>query len=465
VTRLPLAHPLPASSVRPRRPRLARLRPELLAPLALCSLAALHALFVKPYASDFAVVHRAAARVLSGEALYRLSELNPFKYSPAAALLFTPLGALPMRAAHALWAALSALCTWRFLASTHRRAAAAPWASALASALVAPYVLHHFALGQCDAALLALAAFSDEEAERRPWRAGLALALAASIKAPMLALLVPAALFRQWRRLLASGLALAGLVALSAVHFHGLGPFAAWQSLLAATTPPMLCNPQNQSAWALACAYVAAPTSPSFAPAVALLGGGVAALLALAAARANRADPARARAVAFAAALFLTAFLSPLGWWTNLMACAPLLALLAEQTRSCLDPARRRLGAAALAAMALAGALNDDTVGRAWFEKLLQARHMGLAALLAALAVAWIQEPHPTAPASSPMPPDGASDPGPGLRIWPCSSRSASGADAPALPPSPSSPLTPLRQSLADLPQHLRDGRAGHRIR
>ncbi len=368
---------------------LAHSRARLAAPLLLCLLATLHALYVKPYASDFAVVYRAAGRAASGEPLYRLSELNPFKYSPAAALLFAPLSAFSMRAAHALWAALSALCLWRFLTWSRRRAAAALWASLLAAAVAAPYVLHHFALGQCDAVLLALAASSEEDATARPWRSGLLLAVAASIKLPMAALLLPALLFRQWRRMAFAAVAAAALAALAAVHFRGFAQFAAWRQLLAATTPGMLCDAQNQSAWALACAAFT-PRSPGFFAALALFGGGAVLLLGAVALRLARSEPEEGRAFAFAASLYLSAFLSPLGWWTNLMAAAPLLALLAREVRLAPRGAVRLVGAAALTLAALASALNFDTVGRALFEKLLSMRHMGLSMLTAALVLAGL---------------------------------------------------------------------------
>lgn len=382
-----------------------RLRWQRAGLFAFCALAVVHALFVKPYASDFAVVHRAAERVLRGEELYRLAELNPFKYSPAAALLLSPLGLLPMGASHAVWAAISAACTWHFLGWTVRRAGASQpaWVGGLAVVLVSPYVLHHFALGQCDAALLALCALSEDDAERRPWRSGLALAAAALIKLPVLVLLGPALFMRQGRRVGAVAAGLLASVALVALCFWGLEPFGAWRALLGATTPPMLCDAQNQSAWALVCTYLAAPGSPAFLPALAAFALPVILLLGATAVRALQADRARGRVVASAVSLFAAAFLSPLGWWTNLMAMAPLLALLAGQTRAAPGRVRRAIGAAALAAMALAGAINFDTVGRAAFDAFLQARHFALAALFSAVALAstWVA-PQPGAVAPSP---------------------------------------------------------------
>jgi alpha-1,2-mannosyltransferase len=368
-----------------------RSRGALIALATFCLAAVLHALFLKPYASDFAVVHLAAQRALSGENLYRLDELNPFKYAPAAALLFAPLGLLPMLAAHAVWALISALATWRLVSWSLRALGPAQpaWLRAVPVVLVTPYVLHHFALGQCDAVLLALVTFSEDDAERSPWRSGFALALAGLIKLPMLLLLAPALWLRQGRRLAGFSLFFALATGLAALRFAGLGQLTAWRALLAATTPPMLCSSQNQSGWALVCTYFALPTSAWFLPAVLALGVAVSAALGLAALRAHRADPIRGSLVAAAAALYLTVLLSPLGWWTNFMAMAPLLALLAGAAREAPSRTARLSSIAALVAMGVAGALNFDTIGRERFEFFLQLRHFALAGLVAALVFAF----------------------------------------------------------------------------
>ncbi len=367
-----------------------RLRWQQVGFFAFCALVVLHALVVKPYASDFAVVWRAAERALRGEELYRLSELNPFKYSPAAALLLSPLGLLPLGASRAVWAGISAACTWRFLEWTVRRAGAGQpaWVGGLAVVLVSPYVLHHFALGQCDAALLALCVQSEDDAERHPWRSGLALAAAALIKLPVLVLLGPALFMRQGRRVGAVAASLLASVALVALRFRGLEPFGTWRALLGATTPPMLCDAQNQSAWALVCTYLAAPESVAFLPALAAVALAVTLLLGVAAVRALQADLARGRVFVFSVSLYCAAFLSPLGWWTNLISAAPLLALLAGQTRCAAGRVRKAIGVAALVAMAIAGAINFDTVGRAAFDAVLRARHFALASLFSAVALA-----------------------------------------------------------------------------
>ena len=48
---------------------------------------------------DFNVYYRAGARVLSGEAIYRLDESSHFLYAPIIAIAFAPFAALPLQAA------------------------------------------------------------------------------------------------------------------------------------------------------------------------------------------------------------------------------------------------------------------------------------------------------------------------------------------------------------------------------
>src|SRR6266496_2350586 len=65
---------------------------------------------------DFAVFHRAAARFVAGEPLYRLSDGHfCFKYAPAAAALLSPLAALPARAAEIAFNAASAVALLAFM--------------------------------------------------------------------------------------------------------------------------------------------------------------------------------------------------------------------------------------------------------------------------------------------------------------------------------------------------------------
>jgi hypothetical protein len=58
---------------------------------------------------DFNVYYRAGARVLSGDAIYRLDESSHFLYAPIFAIAFAPFAALPLRAAQLAWYLISAI--------------------------------------------------------------------------------------------------------------------------------------------------------------------------------------------------------------------------------------------------------------------------------------------------------------------------------------------------------------------
>jgi len=319
---------------------------------------ALQAWFSKNGA-DLAVFELAGRRALSGQELYRLDEAMPFKYSPAAAFLLSPFALLPHRAAHFVWNALSVLALLRLLRWSCRRASLGQ--SLVVLALHAPFLHRLFALGQIDALLLWLMVESESRAEG--FISGLLWALACLFKPPFLIFLLLALAFRQWRRIagLAFGLAL-GL----AIDWREL---PRWRELLEVTTRPMLCgDPENQGLVGIACHY---------------LGGAIfaiplaAALLALFAFASAKGGPKLAAASAF----FLSAFLSPLCWQTNLLSLIPLAYLLVEaiwRTRS------TALGAALTAAVAV-NALGYDLLGRDRFFAVLEHRHYGLTALFVAL--------------------------------------------------------------------------------
>lgn len=344
-----------------------------------------HAWVFKPYGGDFGVFHLAGERALRGEDLYLADELNPFKYSPAAALFLAPLGLLPARVARGVWALISVLAMWRFarFSARLRGSPLPPWMHWVAIALVAPYLLHHLALGQCDAVLLALMATSEECSERRPLRSGLLWAAACLFKLPYLVFLAPALWLGQWRRLGALFLGLLAGLSLEALRYGGFSQLSAWRALLAATTPPLLCSEQNQSLLALACTYFGAPGSTAFhlgSGALALL---LVALMAAVAVSSRGTDEGGARAFALSSAFYLTAFFSPLGWWTNLLALLPMLYLLAQAAREENQPVYRLAMFGSLALLAAVGALNFDLIGREPSELFLRFRHMALGGLAA----------------------------------------------------------------------------------
>jgi hypothetical protein len=215
-------------------------------------------------------------------------------------------------------------------------------------------------MGQLDALLLWAMAASEALAGRRPFVSGLLWGLAASVKLPFLVFGPLAVARRQGARIAGLGACLVAIL-LAGVARYGLGghaaELAAWRALLATTTPPLLCDEQNQSAFSIACRYLAAPGTTGYGVAVAAVAAAVLVPAGLAWLRAAS-GPGGRPWIATATCFYLTALLSPLGWRTNLLAAAPLLALLCSDVRQ--GPAPRR----ALAAVAIAGVLAGEQLLR-----------------------------------------------------------------------------------------------------
>lgn len=294
---------------------------------AIALLAALHTVAIRQ-GVDFAIYHLSGARILAGEPLYRLDDSMAWKYTPPAAFFFAPLSLLPMRVAYFLFALATVIGFFR-VARWALAKSQAPRAAHWVLLCLAPHILQVLSYGQVEGLLLWLMVESEELAERRPVVSGLIWAAACLLKPPYLVFALAALAFRQWRRIgaLAAGTSL-GLV-LSVLRYGGFSEWTAFRAHHHATVPEMLCGPSNQSVFALVCAFVTPRESASFLPAVALLAAAVLGLFAFAVMR--QPEPQRARFLATGGSLYLVAFLSPLGWWTNLVGTLPLLYLLAVQ--------------------------------------------------------------------------------------------------------------------------------------
>jgi hypothetical protein len=340
---------------------------------------------------DFRVFHTAGARFLGGEPLYRDTDgLMPFKYAPVVALLFAPLGLLPERAASLVWLLASCAMLWRFvrLSAELFTGRASPGREALVVLLVLPFVRHHFAVGQCDLALFWLSAESLRLAPRRPWLSGALLSWVCLVKPPFLLFLGTAVLLLQARRVAGFAVGLVLGLGASALRYGlegNLAQLMRWRQLLSQSTPDMLCAVDNESVWGMACAWVSPPGQPAFLAAVAVgsllvVGAFAAALL-----RLRRERPTEAEALLHAAAFYLTAFLSPLGWRTALLGLVPLLFLLLQRREAFTPPWLRALALAVPLSNALAGMLLYDVAGRAAF--LFYLGHKVMAALALATAL------------------------------------------------------------------------------
>lgn len=329
--------------------------------------------------SDFAIYVRAAGRFLRGGPLYPASD-GPwiFKYAPAAAWLFIPFAALPLRLATTVWNVGSVFLLWLSARNFARRAGAALPAAAplLATLALAPSLLLELRYGQIDLVLLALMVFALELAPRRPWLAGLLAALAILLKPPALLVLVPFALKRN-ARALASVPVSAALLCLPLLARYGAsgtaGAFADWAQALARTTPPWALghNPQGLPTGLLAIVMPPGAIPSPFAMAAAQIGA--LAIFALLLLRVRRSEQ-RLAALACAGA----ALLSPLCWRANLVLELPL----------CILATRTRAGRAALAAFLAVGlVINEAVLPQAPFQAVMMLRPFLLTSLSVIAAV------------------------------------------------------------------------------
>jgi hypothetical protein len=337
--------------------------------------------------NDFQVFHTAGGRVLRGESLYRSEDGRfPFKYAPVVGVLLAPVGALPLRPAKAVWEVASALALFLFLRHAAGLAlpAPTPGRGALAFALLLPYLWHLFSLGQIDGFLLAAIALSERWAERHPVASGLLWALAALTKPPYLVFLAVALLARQGPRLLALvGWLVAG--ALAPVLVWGwernLLALRAWWALLFQSTPDLLCSRANQSLWALACRYA----SPGWPATLAVVGLGTLALAGLTLWAARGAGSGARDAIALGC-LAATALVTPLGWWTNFIALAPLVYGLLGTAATGDERWKRLVAGASAAGLAGVAVLTAELISQEGFKWWLEQKHYGIAALAATLA-------------------------------------------------------------------------------
>jgi alpha-1,2-mannosyltransferase len=311
-----------------------------LGPWALPSLvfaAVILALFVlapKGTSIDFAVFRRAGERFLHGDDLYRGDEFFFFKYAPIAAAFFVPFALLPHRLGWLLLNLLSGAVLLAVLRWAMRRFRPVPRSLelSLVLAMSAPYYGHLFWLGQTDALLLGLAVASESEVKRRPLLSGALWALACIVKPPFLVLLLPSVVQGQWRRIAAFAAAVPFCLAAGAIRYGvggGLRQLSAWYLTLGGQAPDLVCWEFNQSAFALSCTWFGPPGSRRFLLGLAFIAALVLAAGGAAAAMAARADRERGSFALVAFSLYLVAFLSPLGWNTNLLAALPLASALA----------------------------------------------------------------------------------------------------------------------------------------
>jgi Glycosyltransferase family 87 len=341
---------------------------------------------------DFEVYYRAGARALAAEPLYRESDGHfQHKYLPVFALLVAPAALVPLPAAKTIWFYLSVGIIAGLVASSlwllpHRRRRR--WVlAALTTAAMAKFYLHELNLGQCNAlmALLVLAGLWGL-LDRRPLRAGVALAASAAVK-PYPVVLLPYLLWT--RRAAASAWFLAGVGAglVLPATVYGLGgnlrELGAWVATLAQSTAPNLLNQDNVSIWAMWAKWLGVgPLAGGLAVAT------IAAVVALVGVMARQGEGLDGAAyLDVATIMLLVPLLSPQGWDYGLLGATPAVMLLVNVFDRLPRPARIAAGTA-LVVMSLS---IFDLMGRRAYAAFMSVSTVTVCALVLVGALALVR--------------------------------------------------------------------------
>jgi hypothetical protein len=270
--------------------------------------------------ADFAVSYRASQRLEAGETLYQTADGHyMFKYLPASALLYLPLGQLPIELAKAAWFVISLVAlVWslvlvRSLVPLPHR----PYLLTLSFFVLAKYFLHELRLGQINILVMLvmlLACRSLARPGRASEAAAGALAGAATALKPYAAVFVPYLLFRRsW----AGAAAAAGVLAIALLvpaMFYGLQGnvrlLQEWAATLSQSTPALLTNNDDVSVIAFFTKWLG-PSGGAFIGSI--IGLAMLALLILAVMR-RGADVRNSSVLECAMLLTLVPLISPIGW-------------------------------------------------------------------------------------------------------------------------------------------------------
>jgi hypothetical protein len=285
--------------------------------------------------TDFAVNYRAGQRLEAGETLYQTADGHyMFKYLPVSALIYLPLGHLPLEAAKAAWFAISLLAlAWSFalvqelVPRPHRR-----YLLVFSGLVLAKYFLHELRLGQINILVTLVMLLATRALLRNAGpddvAAGVFAGAATALK-PYAAIFFPYLLLkRNWVALGAGAAALAAGLLIPAV-FYGiegnLRVLDQWRVTLSQSTPTLLTNNDNVSVLAFFAKWLG-PSTAALAAAAAVLAG--LALLMLAVIQRGAKDR---HAVVLECAMLLTLvpLISPLGWdYTFLMSLLAVALLI-----------------------------------------------------------------------------------------------------------------------------------------
>jgi Glycosyltransferase family 87 len=360
----------------------------LLAALALVSLAALFTTRVSRKMPDFEVYWTAASRALAAQPLYRAEDGHfQFKYLPAFAVIASPVAAMPLPIAKAVWFAVSAtlmlVLLWlslRALPSIHR-----PPALLLAGTFVAmaKFYAHELVLGQVNLLFGVLVVLAIVWLQRgRESAAGALLALAVIVK-PYGAIFAPWLAMRRNRTAFAAMLISLGLLLLLPAARYGFAGnidlLRGWWETVTATTAPNLTNPDNVSLGAMFARWIG-PGQPA-ATVAALVAGILVVVSGIVIA--GRGQLSAPEALEGSLLLLLIPLLSPQGWDYVLLISTPAIMLLLDR----LPALPRGLRLATIAAIAVVAFAIYDLIGRQAYATFMNLSIVTVCALVEAAAL------------------------------------------------------------------------------
>jgi alpha-1,2-mannosyltransferase len=323
--------------------------------------------------SDFEVYWKAAGRAASAEPLYRADDGHfQFKYLPAFAILFAPIGMLPLPTAKWMWFGISAVLLAVLLSLAlalvpHRRKPA--WLLVTLTFIVmAKFYGHELELGQVNLlfAVIVTAALLGIRRGREAVGGGL-IAAAVVIK-PYAVLFLPWLLAR--RRPASIATAAGGLVCvliLPAV-LYGTGGATAqhadWWRAVTESTPPNLTTNDNVSFAGFFAKWLGpGPTAAALATAAGLTLLGLAVVVYL-----RRAAVRFPEGLEGAMLLTCIPLLSPQGWDYVFLVSTPAVLILLNHE----DQLPRAFRVAVYVALALIGLTLFDVMGREAYGQFMQ---------------------------------------------------------------------------------------------
>ncbi len=350
-------------------------RTSYFAALALAGILALLLLYSGRISSemrDFEVYWTAASRAVGSEPLYRVEDGHfQFKYLPAFALAATPLAALPLNAAKAVWFALSAallvallVLSLRLLAERRRPT----WLLVTAMLVtMAKFFGHELVLGQVNLLFAVLVVCGILAMERKRDMVAATCFVAAVVVKPYGLLFLPWLAVVRGRRAAASAM-LALLIALAApaVVYGVDGTIAlhrAWWWAVTSSTAPNLTNPDNVSVAAWMAKWLGENQTATLTAALISC-----ALLAVASVVIAQGRNVTGReALEGALLLTLVPLLSPQGWDYVFLVATPAVAIIVNNDDRLPTPLR----ALTWLALAAIGLSIYDVLGRQLYSRFM----------------------------------------------------------------------------------------------